>query len=416
MPRRVMASIRRTSPLARARPGSPASRWWSLARQMIRSPAEASAPSAIRIVRPASTRPRWIRSSRMRGGQFPAAGPVRGHQQDVASGQVGGDVGAGGLVGGVVGRGAADAAVLVVLIQSRGVPLAEAEGGGAFPGGGEPDRFGELDIAEPVRQEHHGAAAFDGGQLFLISGKDQLAPVAGDVLGDGGEVGDGDHGGLVGQDQRAGRDLAALDGAEQPGGVHGDPNASLAQAVGGVLGGGGADYRPVPRPGEGGQDAGLAGACRAGYHFDSASRGERVPGCGRLVQPQPARRVMFARVARAAGQCRAELREVGAETPTRPARRARAARRAPARARPAAPPSTVARRWRTARRPAACRCCARPVRGAARRAAAATPAPPGTPPRRSGQTAPPRPGPAATLGLLPGSFAGILQAGRVRAV
>ena len=42
MPRRVMASIRRTSPLARARPGSPASMAWSLRRQMIRSPAEAS--------------------------------------------------------------------------------------------------------------------------------------------------------------------------------------------------------------------------------------------------------------------------------------------------------------------------------------------------------------------------------------
>ena len=50
------------------------------------------------------------------GGQFAAAGPVRGHQQDGAPGQVGGEVGAGGLVGGVVGRGAADAAVLVVLI------------------------------------------------------------------------------------------------------------------------------------------------------------------------------------------------------------------------------------------------------------------------------------------------------------
>ena len=66
MPRRVMASIRSTSPLARARPGSPASRWWSLARQMIRSPAEAWAPSAIRMVGPLSTRPRWIRSSRIR--------------------------------------------------------------------------------------------------------------------------------------------------------------------------------------------------------------------------------------------------------------------------------------------------------------------------------------------------------------
>ena len=66
MPPGVMASIRRTSPLARARPGSPASMPWSLRRQMIRSPTDAWAPSAIRIVRPLPTRPRWIRSSRIR--------------------------------------------------------------------------------------------------------------------------------------------------------------------------------------------------------------------------------------------------------------------------------------------------------------------------------------------------------------
>jgi hypothetical protein len=78
MPRGVMASIRRTSPLARARPGSPASRRWSLARQMIRSPAEVD-----QVVADPS-------------GQFPAADPVDGHQQGVATRQVGGHVGASG--------------------------------------------------------------------------------------------------------------------------------------------------------------------------------------------------------------------------------------------------------------------------------------------------------------------------------
>ena len=43
MPRRVMASTRRMSPLARVRPDSPASMPWSLRRQMIRSPAERTA-------------------------------------------------------------------------------------------------------------------------------------------------------------------------------------------------------------------------------------------------------------------------------------------------------------------------------------------------------------------------------------
>jgi hypothetical protein len=127
------------------------------------------------------------------GGQLAAAGPVRGHQQHRTSGQVAGDVSAGGLIDGVVGRGAADPAVLVILIQRRRVACAEAQGGGAFPSGGEPDRFGELDIAEPVHQQRHGTAAFDRGELLLISREYQLAAVPGGVLGDRSQVGDGDH-------------------------------------------------------------------------------------------------------------------------------------------------------------------------------------------------------------------------------
>jgi hypothetical protein len=59
-------------------------------------------------------------------GEFAAAGPVRGHQQDVSPVQVAGDVGVDGLVHGLAGRGAADAAVLVVLVQGGGVSLAQA--------------------------------------------------------------------------------------------------------------------------------------------------------------------------------------------------------------------------------------------------------------------------------------------------
>ena len=123
MPPGVMASIRRTSPLARARPGSPASMPWSLRRQMIRSPTEAWAPSAIRIVRAVVDQAEVDQVVADPGGQFPAAGPVRGHQQDVPAVQVAGHVGMDGLVHGLVGRGAADAAVLVVLIQRDGVAL-----------------------------------------------------------------------------------------------------------------------------------------------------------------------------------------------------------------------------------------------------------------------------------------------------
>jgi hypothetical protein len=76
------------------------------------------------------------------GGQFPAADPVRSHQQHIPAGQVAGHVGADGLVHGLVGRGAADAAVLVVLIERGGIPGAQPQRGDAFPGGGEPDRSG----------------------------------------------------------------------------------------------------------------------------------------------------------------------------------------------------------------------------------------------------------------------------------
>ena len=123
------------------------------------------------------------------GGQFAAAGPVRGHQHDGAAGEVGGEVGAGGLVGGVVGRGAADAAVLVVLVQRGGVPVAQAEGGGAFPGSCEPDGFGELDVAEPVGEAGATLVFPQGG----VQDRDGLGEGDGDVV-----VGGGLPGGLGG--------------------------------------------------------------------------------------------------------------------------------------------------------------------------------------------------------------------------
>ena len=133
MPPGVIASIRRTSPLARVRPGSPASIAWSLRRQMIRSPADAWTPSAIRMHRAVVDQAEVDQVVADPGGQFPASGPVRGHQQDVPAVQVAGHVGADGLVHGLVGRGAADAAVLVVLIQRGGVALAEPQRGSRVP-------------------------------------------------------------------------------------------------------------------------------------------------------------------------------------------------------------------------------------------------------------------------------------------
>ena len=177
MPPGVMASIRRTSPLARARPGSPASM-----RVVVAAADDQVADRRLGAVGDPDG-PAVVDQAEVDqvvadpGGQFPAAGPVRGHQQHVPAVQVAGHVGADGLVHGLVGRGAADAAVLVVLIQRGGVPGAQPQRGAAFPGGGEPDRFGELHVAEPVREQRHGAAAFDGGELFLVPGQDQLAAV-----------------------------------------------------------------------------------------------------------------------------------------------------------------------------------------------------------------------------------------------
>ena len=255
-----MASIRRMSPLARARPGSPASRRWSLRRQMIRSPADASAPSAMRTARVALDQAEVDQVLADPGGQFPAPGPVRGHQQDVPPGQVAGHVGMDGLVHGLLGRGAADPAVLVVVVQRGGVPVAQPQRGLAFPCGFEPDRLGQLHVPEPVRQQHHRAAAFHGGELLLIPGQHQLAAVARRVFDQRGQVGQGHHRPFVHLDQRARRD--GVEVGQEPGGVRRDADTGVAELVGGVLGGRGAEHRAAPRPRGGGQDPGLAGPGR----------------------------------------------------------------------------------------------------------------------------------------------------------
>ena len=76
-----------------------------------------------------------------------------------------------GLVHGVVGWGAADAAVLVVLMEGRSVALAEVEGGGAFPGGAESDRLGYVQFAEPVRF----TAAWEGAASLRLRAGDATA-------------------------------------------------------------------------------------------------------------------------------------------------------------------------------------------------------------------------------------------------
>jgi hypothetical protein len=78
-----------------------------------------------------------------------------------------------------------DPAVLVVVIECGGIALAHAQRGVPLPDGAEPDRLGQLHIPQPVRQQHHRAAALDRRELFLIPGEHQLAAVSCRVIDQG---------------------------------------------------------------------------------------------------------------------------------------------------------------------------------------------------------------------------------------
>ena len=212
MPPGVMASIRRTSPLARPRPGSPASDVVVVVAADDQVTGGGLRAFGYRHGPAAVDQAEMDQVAADPPGQFPAACPLRGCQDHVMAGQVAGDVGLDGLVHGLIGRGAADPAVLVVVIERGLVPGAQPQRGVPFPLGGEPDRLGQLHIPEPVGEQHHRAAALDGRELLLIPGEHHLAAVRRGVADERREVLQGDHGALIGQDQRARRDPAAPDG------------------------------------------------------------------------------------------------------------------------------------------------------------------------------------------------------------
>jgi hypothetical protein len=92
--------------------------------------------------------------------QFAAQRVVRGHQQRVHPVQGQREVGGCGGVHHLLGLAAVDTSVLVVLGQHAGVSCAEPQAGRLFPGGAEPDRFGELGVAERVGEQRHAAPVF----------------------------------------------------------------------------------------------------------------------------------------------------------------------------------------------------------------------------------------------------------------
>ena len=62
-------------------------------------------------------------------------------------------------------------------------PCAEPQAGRLFPGGGEPDRFGQPGVAEGVGEQGHAAAVFHRLQLLGVPGQDHLG-AGGGGLGD----------------------------------------------------------------------------------------------------------------------------------------------------------------------------------------------------------------------------------------
>ena len=77
----------------------------------------------------------------------------------------------------LLGFAAADPAVLVVLGQHAGVAVAQPQAGLLFPGGVEPDRFGEPGVAEGAGEQGHAAAVVNGRTLALDAIGGAGAPV-----------------------------------------------------------------------------------------------------------------------------------------------------------------------------------------------------------------------------------------------
>ena len=195
--------MRSRSPLASVRPGSPASTPWSLRVQMIRSPGLAWVPSAMRDRGAGLDDAQLDEVVADAAGQLAAQRVVGGHQQDVGAVRGQRDVGGRGGVHHLLRLPADDPAVLVVLGQHGGVAVAQPQAGGLFPGGAEPDGFGEPGVAEGAGEQGHAAAVFHRLQLAGVPGQDHLG-AAGLGVGDQvGQVRAGDHRGLIDDQQRA---------------------------------------------------------------------------------------------------------------------------------------------------------------------------------------------------------------------
>ena len=96
------------------------------------------------------------------------------------------DVGGRGGVDHLLRLPADDPAVLVVVGQHGRVAGAQPQAGGLFPGGAEPDGFGEPGVAEGAGEQGHAAAVLHRLQLADVPGQDHLGAAG---LGVGDQVG-----------------------------------------------------------------------------------------------------------------------------------------------------------------------------------------------------------------------------------
>ena len=248
---------------------------------------------------------------------------VGGHQQGV--GAVGGqrDVGGRGGVHHLLRFPAADPGVLVVVGQHGGVAVAQPQAGVLFPGGAEPDGFGEAGVAEVAGEQGHAAAVFDRLQLAGVPGQDDLG-AAGLGVGDQvGQVRAGDHRGLIDHQQRARGDGDGAAGAAPTGQVAQELRAVAGhrdaggQGVAGGLGRGDPDHRAQAGGGPGagglGQDPGFAGPGRGVDNGHALAVGQDAQRGGGLIFTQAGARALILRAGCASGERVFELREVRAE-------------------------------------------------------------------------------------------------------
>jgi hypothetical protein len=127
-------------------------------------------------------------------------------------GQVLGKVGTGGLLGHLLIGPGVQSAVQVVGREGGHVPGPDRQRRRALPLAAEPDRLGQLGVAQLAGQQRHAASGLDGGELGVVAGDDHFRAAAGRVPQYAGQVGHRGCAGLIQQDLRSGAEGCGTSG------------------------------------------------------------------------------------------------------------------------------------------------------------------------------------------------------------